>query len=120
MSTEGPISLNAEELDNNQELLEGDTPHENAITGEEDVLKAEDSEEDDWQPPKTVTDKALTFDVLAPGLCLLGRTGNGLSHAYIRLQLNGKSLTSVEILDGYPHIRFLVKENPTCSWRPAN
>lgn len=53
--------------------------------------------------------KALDQDMIGPGLSLISRTGNGLSHAYTRLALTGKQVNDVDALRQYPHLRHIVR-----------
>ncbi|KAG5461966.1 MAG: hypothetical protein BJ554DRAFT_5763 [Olpidium bornovanus] len=55
-------------------------------------------------------EKPLTAEVIAAHISLLARTGNGLSHAYTRLEIHAKGITSIDILgESYPHLRYLVR-----------
>lgn len=49
----------------------------------------------------------LTQDIISPGLSLLCRTGNGLSHAFVKLDLKDKGLTDIAAISNYVHLRFL-------------
>ncbi|CAL8368037.1 unnamed protein product [Lota lota] len=53
----------------------------------------------------------LTRDTIVPGLSLLCRTGNGLAHAFVKLDLNDKKLSNIEALHKYVHLRFLDVSN---------
>jgi hypothetical protein len=50
----------------------------------------------------------LTAEIVGQHISLLARTGNGLSHAYTRLEIQGKSITNIDILENYTHLRYLV------------
>ncbi|XP_062871665.1 leucine-rich repeat-containing protein 23 [Trichomycterus rosablanca] len=50
---------------------------------------------------------SLTKDMIAQGLSLLCRTGNGLSHAFVRLDLKNRRLTDILLLSSFVHLRFL-------------
>uniref|UniRef100_A0A3Q3WW96 Leucine-rich repeat-containing protein 23 n=1 Tax=Mola mola TaxID=94237 RepID=A0A3Q3WW96_MOLML len=45
------------------------------------------------------------------GLSLLSQTGNGLGHAFIKLDLNDKQLNDITALSSYVHLRFLDVSN---------
>ncbi|XP_029011012.1 leucine-rich repeat-containing protein 23 [Betta splendens] len=49
----------------------------------------------------------LTQEVIGQGLSLLCRTGNGLGHAYVKLDLKDKALVDIDAVSSYIHIRFL-------------
>nr|XP_006004765.1 PREDICTED: leucine-rich repeat-containing protein 23 [Latimeria chalumnae]XP_014349221.1 PREDICTED: leucine-rich repeat-containing protein 23 [Latimeria chalumnae] len=87
--------------------------------GEEEEGKEDDEEAEE---EKTTFPNPLTEEVLAEGLSLLCKTGNGLSHAYVRLQLQEKALTNIDLLRTYIHLRyvdvsgnFLRDLSPLCS-----
>ncbi|KAK3702241.1 hypothetical protein QZH41_016769 [Actinostola sp. cb2023] len=50
----------------------------------------------------------LTEEMLAESLSLLCKTGNGLAHAYVRLDIHDKELTDVSILNCFIHLRYVV------------
>jgi hypothetical protein len=50
----------------------------------------------------------LTTEVISQNLSLIGRTANGLSHAYLRLELHEKEITNTSGLNQFPHVRYLV------------
>ncbi|XP_078578224.1 leucine-rich repeat-containing protein 23-like [Branchiostoma floridae x Branchiostoma japonicum] len=49
----------------------------------------------------------LTMEVIGPALSELSKTGNGLAHAYIRLDLHRKDLTDISVLKDLVHVRYL-------------
>ncbi|KAJ3219999.1 Leucine-rich repeat-containing protein 23 [Dinochytrium kinnereticum] len=49
----------------------------------------------------------LTMEMVGQHISLLARTGNGLSHAYTRLEIHGKGVTGIDILENYPHLRYI-------------
>lgn len=53
--------------------------------------------------------KELSLEDLGAGLSVLSRTGTGLSHAFIKLEIHSKELTSVDILTQVPHLRYVVR-----------
>jgi Leucine-rich repeat (LRR) protein len=54
----------------------------------------------------------LTEEHVKGGLSLLCKTGNGLQHAYVRLDVHDKQVTDVTILNCFIHIRYLdISEN---------
>jgi hypothetical protein len=77
--------------------------------------------EDETQPPPVdqepvVEEEAtipadqnpLTTEIISQNLSLMGRTANGLSHAYLRLELHEKEITNTAGLNQFPHVRYLV------------
>ncbi|XP_073678769.1 leucine-rich repeat-containing protein 23 [Garra rufa] len=91
---------------------------------EDEVLKAETEEEDEerqkegddlegkekeisGQEDQQLEPCPLTQDMMAKSLSLLCRIENGLSHAYVRLDLKSKSLTDLALLSSFIHLRYL-------------
>jgi hypothetical protein len=60
-----------------------------------------------------VENRALRPQLVHEGLSQIARTGDGLCHAFTKLQVSGKGVTSIEILAQYPHLRFLVPLFPS-------
>lgn len=76
---------------------------------EDEVLKAdsEDEEQERENDHEQTEPCSLTQDIIAKGLSLLCRTGNGLSHAYVRLDLKNKALSDLALLSSFIHLRYL-------------
>ncbi|KAJ3226350.1 Leucine-rich repeat-containing protein 23 [Clydaea vesicula] len=55
--------------------------------------------------------KPLTVEMIAQGISLLARTGNGNSHAYTRLELHNLNITSIDVLETFCHLRYLNLSN---------
>ncbi|TPX49225.1 hypothetical protein SeMB42_g02686 [Synchytrium endobioticum] len=49
----------------------------------------------------------LTPEIIAPCLSVLARTGNGLGIAYTKLECRGKSITDIDLLRKFTHLKFL-------------
>lgn len=68
-----------------------------------------------------VKDVPLSKEVIAKGLSQLARTADGLSHAFVKMSLNGNELTSIEAASTYEHVRFVdVSENKIKSLSPLS
>ncbi|KAI7794051.1 leucine-rich repeat-containing protein 23 [Triplophysa rosa] len=85
---------------------------------EDEVLKVDSETEDEEQESEVGHDKEgipedqiepcpLNQDMVAKCLSLLCHTGNSLSHAYVRLDLNNKGLTDLVLLSSFIHLRYL-------------
>ncbi|KAF4078161.1 hypothetical protein AMELA_G00196130 [Ameiurus melas] len=79
---------------------------------EEDDVSLRDSEEkqeEDSTAPKQdeIEPCSLTQDIIGQNLSLLCRTGDGLSHAFVRLDLHNRNLADIAILSSFVHLRFL-------------
>lgn len=55
--------------------------------------------------------KVLNVDMISKGISLLARTGNGLSMAYTKLDLHDKGLSAIDVLEQYPHLRYVVQSH---------
>ena len=70
----------------------------------------EDDEEDNDPEEEKVPENPLTEEVLAESLSLLCKTGNGLAHAYVRLDIHDRDITDINILNCFIHLRYLVSK----------
>ncbi|KAM6216246.1 leucine-rich repeat-containing protein 23 [Rhynchocyon petersi] len=81
----------------------------------EDYRKEGEEYSEDWIP------NPLTEDLMKEGLSLLCKTGNGLAHAYIKLELKERDLTDIHLLRSYIHLRYVdVSENHLTDLSPFN
>ncbi|KAA0707020.1 Leucine-rich repeat-containing protein 23 [Triplophysa tibetana] len=87
---------------------------------EDEVVKADSETEYDEQESEVGHDEEgipeqdyqiepcpLNQDMVAKCLSLLCHTGNSLSHAYVRLDLNSKGLTDLVLLSSFIHLRYI-------------
>ncbi|XP_071372378.1 leucine-rich repeat-containing protein 23 [Centroberyx affinis] len=86
------------EIEENVVLSEGE--------GEEEAQEEGHGEEED-----KVQVCHLTQETVTQGLSLLCRTGNGLAHAFVKLDLKDKGLTDIAAISNYIHLRFLDVSN---------
>ncbi|XP_071146592.1 leucine-rich repeat-containing protein 23-like isoform X2 [Mytilus edulis] len=78
--------------------------------GDEEVLGEEEEklgEEEEVEEEEKVPDLALTEEHIAECLSLLCKTGDGLAHAYVRLDVHDRQLTDINILKSFIHLRYL-------------
>ncbi|XP_036152534.1 leucine-rich repeat-containing protein 23 [Myotis myotis] len=95
--------------------LEDFEPDQDDLEREEDEKDIEDWEDDrkeeedvseEWMPTP------LTEDMMKEGLSLLCKTGNGLAHAYVKLEVKERELTDIQLLRSYIHLRYVdISEN---------
>uniref|UniRef100_A0A8D0L9Q1 Leucine-rich repeat-containing protein 23 n=1 Tax=Sphenodon punctatus TaxID=8508 RepID=A0A8D0L9Q1_SPHPU len=71
---------------------------------EDEEEEKEAVEEEEEQPPPP---HPLTEEILKEGLSLLCKTGNGMAHAYVKLEAKEKELTDISILQSYIHLRYV-------------
>ncbi|KAJ3331699.1 hypothetical protein HDU76_002457 [Blyttiomyces sp. JEL0837] len=94
-------------FDSDEAGVEQPTEPAPAEEGVEPAAEAAAAEE----PQDTIEDSSdvvqLTADVIAPHISLLARTGNGLSYAYTRLEIHGKNIRNIDILENYVHLRYI-------------
>uniref|UniRef100_A0A8C0G0N9 Leucine-rich repeat-containing protein 23 n=1 Tax=Chelonoidis abingdonii TaxID=106734 RepID=A0A8C0G0N9_CHEAB len=69
--------------------------------GEEEKDPTEQEEEESLSP------HLLTEEIMKGGLSLLCKTGNGLAHAYVKLEAKEKDLTDISLLQNYIHLRYV-------------
>ncbi|XP_039766641.1 leucine-rich repeat-containing protein 23 isoform X2 [Ornithorhynchus anatinus] len=100
--------------DEETEDLEQELDVEEQSRKEDDKELGEDF--DEFLPPKPITE-----DILKEGLSLLCKTGNGLAHAYVKLDAKEKELTDITLLSSYIHLRYVdVSENFLSDLSPLN
>ncbi|XP_032110534.1 leucine-rich repeat-containing protein 23 [Sapajus apella] len=84
-------------------------------TEEEDYRKEGDEFPEEWLP------NPLTEDMMKEGLSLLCKTGSGLGHAYVKLEVKERDLTDIYLLRSYIHLRYVdVSENHLTDLSPLN
>ncbi|XP_075698449.1 leucine-rich repeat-containing protein 23 [Rhinoderma darwinii] len=71
---------------------------------EKEEEEGEEEEPEIEEPPPHVP---LTEEMLREGLSLLCKTGNGLAHAYVKLEVKDKELTDISILETFIHLRYV-------------
>ncbi|XP_063711158.1 leucine-rich repeat-containing protein 23-like isoform X1 [Symsagittifera roscoffensis] len=67
-----------------------------------EVEDPEEVEEDEHIPPKLLTQADIN-----EGISLLCKTGTGLSHAFVRLDIRDKELTDINLLSAFIHLRYI-------------
>lgn len=95
MSDESSAELEEQEKHNEEEQKLENTEEEGGEEG--------NGEEEADKSPEV----CLTEEVMAGSLLLLCKTGNGLSHAYVRLDAAQKELTDISIIKNYIHLRYI-------------
>ncbi|XP_041377909.1 leucine-rich repeat-containing protein 23-like [Gigantopelta aegis] len=81
----------SEGIDADEELPEG---------GEEE--QQEEAEEEEKLPPNP-----LTEEMISECLSLLCKTGDGLAHAYVRLDIRDREITDINMLNSFIHLRYI-------------
>ncbi|KYO22316.1 hypothetical protein Y1Q_0002916 [Alligator mississippiensis] len=89
--------MSDEEFDDESDANE---PEKEGEDGEEEKESAEQEEE-------RLISNPLTEEIMKEGLSLLCKTGNGLAHAYVKLEAKEKDLTDIGLLQNYIHLRYV-------------
>ncbi|KAM8923906.1 leucine-rich repeat-containing protein 23 [Pelodytes ibericus] len=96
--------LDEEELDSEEPPGETEpdiTPDEDG-EDEKDDDEVEEPEEEE-EPPHV----PLTEEMLKEGLSLLCKTGNGLAHAFVKLEVKDKEVTDISVVQSFIHLRYV-------------
>eukprot|EP00794_Sanderia_malayensis_P015421 gene15421-16994_t len=72
---------------------------------EEPEIESENEEEKEEE--EEITDNPLTKEIISDTLSLICKTGNGLSHAYVKLDIHDRELTDISLLNCYIHLRYV-------------
>ncbi|XP_077615105.1 leucine-rich repeat-containing protein 23 [Crocuta crocuta] len=103
-----------EDFDADQDDLEKEEDEKETEEWEEYRKEGEDVSEE-WLPIP------LTEDMMKEGLSLLCKTGSGLAHAYVKLEVKDRDLTDIQLLRSYIHLRYVdVSENHLTDLSPLN
>lgn len=97
---------------------------------QEDLEKEDDEKEiEDWEDYRKEGEEfseewmpmPLSENMMKEGLSLLCKTGNGLAHAYVKLELKERELTDINLLRFYIHLRYVdISENHLTDLSPLN
>ncbi|XP_004448549.1 leucine-rich repeat-containing protein 23 [Dasypus novemcinctus] len=103
-----------EEYEPDQDDFEREDDEKETEEGEEERKEGEDISEE-WLP------NPLTEDMMKEGLSLLCKTGSGLAHAYVKLEVKERDLTDIHLLRTYIHLRYVdISENHLTDLTPLN
>ncbi|XP_053500025.1 leucine-rich repeat-containing protein 23 [Ictalurus furcatus] len=80
-----------------------------SVIDDDDVSLGDSEEKPEYTASKQdeIEPCSLTQDIIGQNLSLLCRTGDGLSHAFVRLDLHNRNLADIVILSSFVHLRFL-------------
>ncbi|XP_006170847.1 leucine-rich repeat-containing protein 23 isoform X2 [Tupaia chinensis] len=88
---------------------------------EKETEESEDFRKEGEDGPEEWMSTPLTEDMMKEGLSLLCKTGSGLAHAYVKLELRERDLTDIYLLRSYIHLRYVdVSENHLTDLWPLN
>ncbi|XP_062985034.1 leucine-rich repeat-containing protein 23 [Elgaria multicarinata webbii] len=95
--------MSDEELedDNDAEEQKEDIDEKGGDEGEEEKEVGEEEEEEQQ------VSNPLTEDIIKEGLSLLCKTGNGLAHAFVKLEAKEKELTDITVIQSFIHLRYV-------------
>lgn len=81
------------------------------VESEQEDEQSEEEEVQQAQPEVEEPGQTLTKDDIAGGLTQLARTADGLSHAFVKLDLVGKDITDITAIQTYEHLRYISLAN---------
>ncbi|EHB18628.1 Leucine-rich repeat-containing protein 23 [Heterocephalus glaber] len=96
---------------------------------QDDLEKEDDKDTEEWEDYRKegedLTEEwlptPLTEEMVKEGLSMLCKTGNGLAHAYVKLDLKDRDLTDISLLCSYIHLRYVdISENHLTDLAPLN
>ncbi|XP_005000703.1 leucine-rich repeat-containing protein 23 isoform X1 [Cavia porcellus] len=96
---------------------------------QDDLEKEDDKDTEEWEDYKKEGEDLseewpptpLTEEMMKEGLSMLCKTGNGLAHAYVKLDLKDRDLTDISLLCSYIHLRYVdISENHLTDLTPLN
>uniref|UniRef100_A0A7M4ECL9 Leucine-rich repeat-containing protein 23 n=1 Tax=Crocodylus porosus TaxID=8502 RepID=A0A7M4ECL9_CROPO len=93
-----------DESDANELEKEGEDGEEEKESAE---LEEEVRKQDREMAALELISNPLTEEIMKEGLSLLCKTGNGLAHAYVKLEAKEKDLTDIGLLQNYIHLRYV-------------
>ncbi|KAF6120137.1 leucine rich repeat containing 23 [Phyllostomus discolor] len=107
-----------------EEDLEDFEPDQEDLEREDDEKETEEWEDDRKEEEGGSEEwilNPLTEDMMKEGLSLLCKTGNGLAHAYVKLEVKERDLTDISLLRYYIHLRYVdISENHLTDLSPLN
>lgn len=75
---------------------------------EEDEEQEQDYTENTIEvPEETVKEEPLTENIAGAGLSLLGRVGDNLEYAYLKMTINERALTDVSLIANYKYLQYV-------------
>uniref|UniRef100_A0A8C4U9C3 Leucine-rich repeat-containing protein 23 n=1 Tax=Falco tinnunculus TaxID=100819 RepID=A0A8C4U9C3_FALTI len=89
--------------------------------GERGLPGEEGEQEEEEEEGQVPAPRPLTEAALREGLSLLGKTGDGLAHAYVKFEAKYKDLTDISLLKCFIHLRYVdLSENKLQDLSPLN
>ncbi|KAL7988459.1 hypothetical protein Chor_007378 [Crotalus horridus] len=86
---------------------ENDTEEEVEEKKEEREVEVEGEGEGDVEEEEPQVSTSLNEEMVKEGLSLLCKTGNGLAHAFVKLEVREKELTDVTFIHNFIHLRYV-------------
>jgi len=73
----------------------------------DDEFEGDEEEHGEEEEEEKIPPNPLTEDIISESLSLLCKTGDGLAHAYVRLDIHERDITDIEILSSFIHLRYI-------------
>uniref|UniRef100_A0A670ZBM5 Leucine-rich repeat-containing protein 23 n=1 Tax=Pseudonaja textilis TaxID=8673 RepID=A0A670ZBM5_PSETE len=86
---------------------ENETEEEVEEKKEEREVEGEGEGEEDEAEEEPQVSTSLNEEMVKEGLSLLCKTGNGLAHAFVKLEVREKELTDITFIHNYIHLRYV-------------
>lgn len=78
--------------------------------------EGEEKEEEEKEPENPITE-----EIIGESLSLLCKTGNGLAHAYVKLDIHDRELSDINLLSSFIHLRYIdMSQNKLRDLSPLN
>ncbi|XP_036617775.1 leucine-rich repeat-containing protein 23 [Trichosurus vulpecula] len=94
-------------MSDDEDLEEYDPDQDEPAEEKENKEEGEGEEKEGGEEAEEFIPNPITEDTMKEGLSLLCKTGNGLSHAYVKLEAKDKELTDISLLSSYIHLRYV-------------
>ncbi|KAL5014908.1 hypothetical protein ScPMuIL_009178 [Solemya velum] len=104
MSDNEADQLGEEEAPEGEELPD-DGGEEEQVEDEEEKMQENEGEQQEEE--EKIPEVPLTEDIITECLSLLCKTGDGLSHAFVRMDVHERELTNISMLKSYIHLRYI-------------
>ncbi|CAG5135979.1 unnamed protein product [Candidula unifasciata] len=86
-----------------------------------DAYEGFEDEQVEEEEEEHIIPNPLTLEMIAEGISLLCKTGDGLSHAYVRLDVHDRDVTDIDMLQSYIHLRYVdISKNMLRDISPLN
>ncbi|XP_052819568.1 leucine-rich repeat-containing protein 23-like isoform X2 [Mya arenaria] len=104
---EGEDVMEETEAEDTEEPATGGEEGEEQVGEEEGEEEQQEEEQEPEEEEEKVPEVALTDEMMPECLSLLCKTGDGLAHAYVKLDIKERELTNISLLKTFIHLRYV-------------